>query len=165
MPTIDNVLYKLSKAHKFTLVSARNKFLQCKLDRKCSLLITFWTLWDRRHWLKWSFGTTVHRSVSEEATWDTDSIKWCWANYRWYIDQWLWSFTRGDHLGLWCQTQCSHGPPQRSWDWVSISCKSSSRRYASMGMCCQQRAVEQPSKRWGPFRQCQQPQMQKGCKD
>ena len=63
MPTLDDVLYKLPKACIFSLVDAREAFLQCKLDRESSLLSTFWTLWGRKCWLKLPFGISVSPEV------------------------------------------------------------------------------------------------------
>lgn len=51
MPTLEDVLYKLPKARVFTLVDARNAFLQCKS--------TFWTPWGSKRWLKLPFGVSV----------------------------------------------------------------------------------------------------------
>ncbi|XP_034095415.1 uncharacterized protein K02A2.6-like [Gymnodraco acuticeps] len=59
MPTLEDVLYKLPKARVFTLVDARDAFLQCKLDEESSRLTTFWTPWGRMRWLKLPFGVSV----------------------------------------------------------------------------------------------------------
>lgn len=59
MPTLEDVLYKLPKARVFTLVDARNAFLQCKLDEESSYTTTFWTSWGRKRWLKLPFGVSV----------------------------------------------------------------------------------------------------------
>ena len=59
MPTLEDVLYKLPKARIFTLVDARDAFLQCKLDDESSRLTTFWTPWGRMRWLKLPFGVSV----------------------------------------------------------------------------------------------------------
>ena len=59
MPTLDDVLYKLPKARVFTLVDARDAFLQCRLDEESSLMTTFWTPWGRKRWLKLPFGVSV----------------------------------------------------------------------------------------------------------
>lgn len=59
MPTLDDVLYKLPKARIFTLVDARDAFLQCRLDEESSLMTTFWTPWGRKRWLKLPFGGSV----------------------------------------------------------------------------------------------------------
>ncbi|KAK7933832.1 hypothetical protein WMY93_004728 [Mugilogobius chulae] len=63
MPTLDDVLYKLPKARVFTLVDARDAFLQCKLDRESSYMTTFWTPWGRYRWLKLPFGVSVAPEV------------------------------------------------------------------------------------------------------
>ncbi|KAK0155533.1 hypothetical protein N1851_002013 [Merluccius polli] len=59
MPTLEDVLYKLPKARVFTLVDARDAFLQCKLDDESSRLTTFWPPWGRMRWLKLPFGVSV----------------------------------------------------------------------------------------------------------
>lgn len=48
MPTLEDVLHKLPKAKVFTLVDARDAFLQCKLDDVSSFMTTFWTPWGRK---------------------------------------------------------------------------------------------------------------------
>uniref|UniRef100_A0AAV2KDB0 ribonuclease H n=1 Tax=Knipowitschia caucasica TaxID=637954 RepID=A0AAV2KDB0_KNICA len=63
MPTLEDVLYKLPKARLFTLVDARDAFLQCKLDRDSSYMTTFWTPWGRYRWLKLPFGVSVAPEV------------------------------------------------------------------------------------------------------
>uniref|UniRef100_A0A8C5PCI9 ribonuclease H n=1 Tax=Leptobrachium leishanense TaxID=445787 RepID=A0A8C5PCI9_9ANUR len=63
MPTLDDVLHKLPKARIFTLVDAREAFLQCKLDQKSSYMTTFWTPWGRKRWLKLTFGVSVAPEV------------------------------------------------------------------------------------------------------
>lgn len=63
MPTLEDILYKLPKARLFTLVDARDAFLQCKLDEESSRLTTFWTPWGRMRWLKLPFGVSVAPEV------------------------------------------------------------------------------------------------------
>lgn len=63
MPTLEDVLYKLPKARIFTLVDARDAFLQCKLDKESSFLTTFWTPWGQKLWLKLPFGVSVAPEV------------------------------------------------------------------------------------------------------
>uniref|UniRef100_A0A8B9JE72 ribonuclease H n=1 Tax=Astyanax mexicanus TaxID=7994 RepID=A0A8B9JE72_ASTMX len=63
MPTLEDVLYKLPKAKVFTLVDARDAFLQCRLDEESSLMTTFWTPWGRMRWLKLPFGVSVAPEV------------------------------------------------------------------------------------------------------
>lgn len=63
MPTLDDVLHKLPKARVFTLVDARDAFLQCKLDEQSSYMTTFWTPWGRKRWLKLPFGVSVAPEV------------------------------------------------------------------------------------------------------
>lgn len=59
MPTLEDVLYKLPGARIFTLVDARDAFLQCRLDEASSCTTTFWTPWGRKRWLKLPFGIFV----------------------------------------------------------------------------------------------------------
>lgn len=60
MPILEDVLYKPSKARVFTLVDARDAFLQCKLDEDSSgRMTTFWLPWGRMRWLKRPFGLSV----------------------------------------------------------------------------------------------------------
>eukprot|EP00063_Salmo_salar_P032454 XP_014007289.1 PREDICTED: uncharacterized protein LOC106575331 [Salmo salar] len=63
MLTLEDVLYKLPKARIFTLVDARDAFLQCKLDEESSFMTTFWTPWGRKRWLKLPFGVSVAPEV------------------------------------------------------------------------------------------------------
>lgn len=63
MPTLDDILHKLPKARVFTLVDARDAFLQCKLDEKSSYMTTFWTPWGRKRWLKLPFGVSLAPEV------------------------------------------------------------------------------------------------------
>ena len=60
MPILEDVLYKPSKARVFTLVDARDAFLQCKLDedRSCRMP-PVWLPWGRMRWLKRPFGLSV----------------------------------------------------------------------------------------------------------
>lgn len=66
MPTRDDILHKLPKARVFTLVDARDAFLQCKLDEKSSYMTTFWTPWGRKRWLKLPFGVSVAPEVYQQ---------------------------------------------------------------------------------------------------
>lgn len=59
MPTLEDVLHKLPRARIFTLVDARDAFLQCRLDEESSYTTTFWTPWGRKRWLKLPFGVSV----------------------------------------------------------------------------------------------------------
>lgn len=63
MPTLEDILYKLPKARTFTLVDARDAFLQCRLDEPSSYMTTFWTPWGRKRWLKLPFGVSVAPEV------------------------------------------------------------------------------------------------------
>lgn len=73
MPTLDDVLYKLPKARFFTLVDARDVFLQCRLDEESSLMTTFWTQWGRKRWLKLPFGVSVAPELYQRK-----QHEWCW---------------------------------------------------------------------------------------
>ncbi len=59
MPTLHYVLYKLLKARIFTLVDARDAFLQCCLDKESSLMVTFWTPWGWKRWPKLPFSVSI----------------------------------------------------------------------------------------------------------
>ena len=52
MPTVDEVLPKLSKAKVFTVLDAKDGFHQVKLDNESSLLTTFWTPFGRYRYLR-----------------------------------------------------------------------------------------------------------------
>ena len=50
MPTVDEVLPKLSRAKVFTVLEAKDGFHKVKLDNESSFLTTFWTPFGRhRH--------------------------------------------------------------------------------------------------------------------
>ena len=63
MPTIDDILPKVSKAKVFTVLDAKDGFWQVKLEEKSSYLTTFWTPFGRYRWLRLPFGIS---SASEE---------------------------------------------------------------------------------------------------
>ena len=63
IPTVDEVLPKLSKAKVFTVLDAKDGFHQVKLDNKSSLLTTFWTPFGRYRYLRVPQGIS---SASEE---------------------------------------------------------------------------------------------------
>lgn len=63
MPTLEDILYKLPNARVFTLVDARDAFLQCRLDEPSSYMTTFWTPWGCKRWLKLPFGVSVAPEV------------------------------------------------------------------------------------------------------
>ena len=52
MPTVEEVLPKLSKAKVFTVLDAKDEFHQVKLDNESSLLTTFWTPFGRYRYLR-----------------------------------------------------------------------------------------------------------------
>ncbi|KAL5479357.1 hypothetical protein EMCRGX_G022870 [Ephydatia muelleri] len=63
MPTIDDVLPKLKGAKIFSLLDAKDGFLQVKLTDRSSYLTTFWGPSGRFRWLRMPFGIS---SVPEE---------------------------------------------------------------------------------------------------
>jgi len=63
MPTIDDVAPKLNNAKIFTVVDAKDGFLQVTLDEPSSYLTTFWTPYGRYRWLRMPFGL---KSAPEE---------------------------------------------------------------------------------------------------
>ena len=52
MPTVDEVLPKLSKAKVFTALDAKDEFHQVKLDNESSLLATLWIPFGRYRYLR-----------------------------------------------------------------------------------------------------------------
>ena len=56
MPTIDDILPKVSKGKVFTVLDAKDGFWQVKLEEKSSYLTTFWTPFGRYRWLRLPFG-------------------------------------------------------------------------------------------------------------
>ena len=52
MPTLDEILPKLSKAKVFTVLDAKDGFFQVKLDEPSSYLTTFWTPFGRYRYLR-----------------------------------------------------------------------------------------------------------------
>lgn len=62
-PTIDDLSPNLTKAKVFSVVDAKDGFLQIKLDEKSSYLTTFWTPLGRFRWKRMPFGLN---SGSEE---------------------------------------------------------------------------------------------------
>lgn len=63
MPTMDEVAPKLTNAKVFTVVDAKDGFLQVTLDEPSSYLTTFWTPFGRYRWLRMPFGL---KSAPEE---------------------------------------------------------------------------------------------------
>ena len=47
IPTVDEILPKLAKAKVFTVLNAKDRFFQIKLDEESSYLTTFWTPFAR----------------------------------------------------------------------------------------------------------------------
>lgn len=62
-PTIDDVAPKLTNAKVFSVLDAKDGFLQVVLDEPSSFLTTFWTPYGRYRWLRMPFGI---KSAPEE---------------------------------------------------------------------------------------------------
>ena len=56
LPTIDDVLPKLTKARVFSVCDAKEAFWQVKLDEASSKLTCFWTPFGRYRWLRMPYG-------------------------------------------------------------------------------------------------------------
>ena len=56
LPTIENVLVKLTKAKIFSALDAKKGFWQIELDNTSSFFKTFWTPFGRYRWLRMPFG-------------------------------------------------------------------------------------------------------------
>ena len=56
MPTLEDVLPELSKAKVFSLLDAKDGFLQIQLSEQSSFLTTFWGPTNRYRWLRLPFG-------------------------------------------------------------------------------------------------------------
>ena len=56
MPTLSDILPKITNAKVFTVLDAKEGFWQIKLDEESSLLTTFWTPHGRYRWLRMPFG-------------------------------------------------------------------------------------------------------------
>uniref|UniRef100_A0ABM0MBB2 Uncharacterized protein K02A2.6-like n=1 Tax=Saccoglossus kowalevskii TaxID=10224 RepID=A0ABM0MBB2_SACKO len=63
MPTLDEILPKLSDAKVFSILDAKDGFHQVKLDEQSSYLTTFWTPFGRYRYVRMPFGIS---SASEE---------------------------------------------------------------------------------------------------
>ena len=63
MPTIEDVLPKLTRAKIFTVLDTKNGYWQVQLDEESSYLTTMWTPCGRVRWLRIPFGI---KSASEE---------------------------------------------------------------------------------------------------
>ena len=59
MPTLDELLPKLSKAKVFTTLDAKDGFYQVGLDEQSSLKTTFWTPFGRYKYLRLPFGINL----------------------------------------------------------------------------------------------------------
>ena len=59
MPTIEEVLPRLSNAKVFSVLDAKDGFWQVKLQEESSYLTTFWTPFGRFHWLRMLFGIST----------------------------------------------------------------------------------------------------------
>ena len=62
-PTVEDIAPKLTKVKVFSVVDAKDGFLQVVLDEPSSYLTTFWTPFGRYHWLRMPFGI---KSATEE---------------------------------------------------------------------------------------------------
>ena len=63
IPTVEQIVPRLSKAKVFSTVDAKDGFLQVVLDEPSSYLTTFWTPYGRYRWLRMLFGI---KSAPEE---------------------------------------------------------------------------------------------------
>ena len=68
-PTVEEIATKMSKARLFSVVDAKDGFLQVALDESSSYLITCWTPFGRIRWLRMPFGNS---SAPEEWQWRLD---------------------------------------------------------------------------------------------
>ena len=59
MPTLEEILPKLSKAKVFTTLDAKDGFYQIGLDEESSKKTTFWTPFGRYRYLRMPFGISV----------------------------------------------------------------------------------------------------------
>ena len=59
MPTLEEVLARISKAKVFSTLDAKDGFYQIKLDEQSSLLTTFWTPFGRYRYLRMPFGISL----------------------------------------------------------------------------------------------------------
>lgn len=59
MPTLEEVLPKLSKAKVFTTLAARDEFYLISFDEQSSKLTTFWTPFGRYRYLRMPFGVNA----------------------------------------------------------------------------------------------------------
>ncbi len=69
-PTVEEIIYRLSKAKYFTVLDASSGFWQLKLDEASSRLCTFNTPFDRYRILRVSFGVNsapevFHRTMTQ----------------------------------------------------------------------------------------------------
>ena len=59
MPTLEEVLLRLSKARIFTTLDSKDGFYQISLDEKSSKLTTFWIPFGRYRYLRMPFGVSA----------------------------------------------------------------------------------------------------------
>ena len=59
LPTLEEVLPKLSKTKVFTTLDAKDGFYQITLDKRSSKLTTFWTPFGRYRYLRMPFGVNA----------------------------------------------------------------------------------------------------------
>ena len=55
-PTLEDITPKLPKARLYSVVDAKDGFLQVELEEESSFLTTFWTPFGRYRWLRMPFG-------------------------------------------------------------------------------------------------------------
>ena len=55
-PTVEEIATKMSKARLFSVIDAKDRFLQVALDELSSYLTTCWTPFGRIWWLRMPFG-------------------------------------------------------------------------------------------------------------
>ena len=61
--TVEEISYNLAKAKLFSVVDAKDGFLQVELDRESSEITTFWTPHERFRWLRMPFGLSSSSEV------------------------------------------------------------------------------------------------------
>ena len=73
LPTIEDILPKLTNAKLFSVLDAQKEFWQIELDKSSSFLTTFWTPFGRFRWLRMPFDIlTFHRPLKN---FNVDSMK------------------------------------------------------------------------------------------
>jgi len=66
LPTIEQVASRLNKAKVFTVLDAKSRFWQVKLDEKSSFLTTFNTPYGRYRWMRMLFGISSAPEVRQQ---------------------------------------------------------------------------------------------------